>query len=187
MRGDLTVLGFALVLLAAGSGCSVLNPYRSDWKCPPLDNGQCVSVPEAYRQAVGKEGGDPTLPGYGRPEGNQGPCAGRQGHDDCARKDREGTAAGDAPSSPSAPPLPPVPSPAEEHRDAVYRRLAALAKEPKTPLLTPPGVWRLWVLPYEGENGDVLFGDRHVYVVVDRPRFLLGEALERGEREREGK
>lgn len=179
-QGIVSALG--LLLLAAGSGCSVLNPYRSDWKCPPLDNGQCVSVAEAYRQAVGKEGRDPTVPGYGRPEGNQEPCVGRREDDGCSRKDREGAPEGGAAPSP----LPsPAPSPAEEHRDAVYRRLAALAKEPKTPLLTPPGVWRLWVLPYEGENGDVLFGDRHVYVVVERPRFLLGEALERGEREGE--
>jgi conjugal transfer pilus assembly protein TraV len=49
-------------------------------------------------------------------------------------------------------------------------------KEPRTPLVAPPEVLRVWLLPYEGEGGE-LFMERHVYIMVQRPRWVLGTYL----------
>ena len=42
-----------LLVLLFLVGCGVVNPYRSDFKCPPLDDGKCISVGEAYDEALG--------------------------------------------------------------------------------------------------------------------------------------
>lgn len=41
----------ALTLPAVLAGCSLLNPYASDFTCPETDNGKCVSVSQAYDES----------------------------------------------------------------------------------------------------------------------------------------
>jgi conjugal transfer pilus assembly protein TraV len=45
------ILLLGLVLLLAG--CSVMNPYEEDFKCPQTDDGKCVDVETAYYESKG--------------------------------------------------------------------------------------------------------------------------------------
>ncbi len=47
-------LAFALLALAASSCGTVMNPYKSGYKCSPDDFGKCVSVQEAYQESLGE-------------------------------------------------------------------------------------------------------------------------------------
>jgi conjugal transfer pilus assembly protein TraV len=156
-------------------GCSVVNPYRSDFKCPPLDDGKCISVGEAYDEALG----------FGKDLGPRRecpkepaptpPCEPCPNWPDCGDDWCE-EAAGDPQEPCTEAPAPPPPTPAEEYQGALYRRLAGLVQEPRTPLVAPPEVLRVWLLPYEGEGGE-LFMERYVYVMVEKPRWVLGTYL----------
>ncbi|MFW9603794.1 MAG: TraV family lipoprotein [Trichlorobacter sp.] len=52
------------------------------------------------------------------------------------------------------------------------RQIAALLSRPEPPLLAPPRVTRLLVLPYTGAD-NVLYLQRHLYLVLDPPHWLL--------------
>lgn len=43
------LLGLILLL----TGCSVMNPYEEDFKCPQTDDGKCVDVETAYYESKG--------------------------------------------------------------------------------------------------------------------------------------
>ena len=47
MKKILTVAGMLFV-----SGCSLLNPYESNFSCPETGTGKCVSVQTAYQEAT---------------------------------------------------------------------------------------------------------------------------------------
>ena len=124
-----------LVLASLGlllSGCAAINPYASEFSCPPGHPGACVSVDSAYRDSLT-------------------------------------SATNKAPST--------AIDPVEQTRQ---RQLAALVNQPDPPLLAPPRIVRLLVLPYTGAD-NVLYLQRHLYLVVDQPRWLLSGHRE-GER-----
>jgi conjugal transfer pilus assembly protein TraV len=171
------LLGGGLVGAFLLGGCAVVNPYQSEFKCPPLDDGQCISVGEAYDEALGGE--PPFFPRRECPEPAEPdpPCAPCPLWPDCEDEDCEPAAVpAAAPCAEEASPAPLLPP--EEYQGALYRRLAGLVKEPRTPLVAPPELLRVWLLPYEGEGGE-LFMERHVYVMVEKPRWVLGTYLSR--------
>ena len=49
------------ILPAVLLGCGLVNPYTSEFKCPPLDDGKCQGVPEAYAGALDTEAGPLTV------------------------------------------------------------------------------------------------------------------------------
>lgn len=171
------LLSGGLVSVLFLGGCGVVNPYRSDFKCPPLDDGKCISVGEAYDEALGF-GRDLTprqdCSGEAKAPA-QPPCEPCPNWPDCGNDGCE-EAAGATPAPCKGAPAPPPPTPSEEYQGALYRRLAGLVKDPRTPLVAPPEVLRVWLLPYEGEGGE-LFMERYVYVMVQKPRWVLGTYL----------
>lgn len=52
MKRLILLLGLVLLL----TGCSVLNPYEEDFKCPRTDEGECVDVETAYNESRGSIG-----------------------------------------------------------------------------------------------------------------------------------
>lgn len=51
MKRSLIHILFAAAVLA---GCSALNPYRSEFTCPQMENGKCVGVDAAYDESLKK-------------------------------------------------------------------------------------------------------------------------------------
>jgi len=144
-------LVIAAVLLC---GCSAaLNPYESSFNCPETEKGKCVSVEKAYGESL-----NPLV----KPEaaGKEGACR------DCGKENVTG----------------PAPTGEEkEYRDALFRRLAGLLKEPETPMVAPPQVMRVLLLPYKGDGGE-LFMPRYAYFFLDGPKWILdGYLVEKGD------
>jgi len=63
-----TLLCLLVAAVTLYSGCSILNPYRSEFPCPQKENGKCVGVENAYDESLktGKE--NPEKPGKTVPE-----------------------------------------------------------------------------------------------------------------------
>ena len=46
-----------IFILFAGfflTGCSIFNPYKSEFKCPDTYKGKCVSTTKAYQESIGE-------------------------------------------------------------------------------------------------------------------------------------
>ena len=169
------LLGGGLVGAFFLGGCAMVNPYQSEFNCPPLDDGKCISVGAAYDVALG---GEPSL--LSRRNGPEPRRAGPSWEPCPLWPDCEDEACEPLPAQPpetrTKVPEPALLTPAEEYQGALYRRLARLVKTPRTPLVAPPEVLRVWLLPYEGEGGE-LFMERYVYVMVEPSRWVLGSYL----------
>lgn len=128
------------------SGCSIFNPYNGEFTCPKTYNGKCVSPTSAYQESV--EGSPKEREGEGlKPLTNGGG----------AEDKKKGTAAMTEAS----------------YQNALYEKLTGLLKEPTTPMIAPPQVMRVLILPYKGEDAR-LYMPRYVYVIVDAPKWVLG-------------
>ncbi len=57
------------------------------------------------------------------------------------------------------------------YQESVYKKLAGLLEEPKTPLIAPPKVMRVLLLPYKNDRD--LYMYRYAYFVVDDFRWVL--------------
>ena len=62
------------------------------------------------------------------------------------------------------------------YQDAVYGTLNKLLDEPVTPIIAPPKVLRILFLPYKSDSNDLLMY-RYAYIMVDEPKWVLGEYL----------
>lgn len=59
------------------------------------------------------------------------------------------------------------------YQSALYEKLTGLLREPTTPMIAPPQVMRVLILPYKGE-GARLYMPRYVYILVEEPKWVLG-------------
>jgi len=146
MKRVLYLLTFAVLL----GGCSVLNPYRSEFTCPQKENGKCVGVDSAYYESLTK-----TKDKIENPESLKKD-----------NSDKAKTKVGGQKSE-------------NLYQEEVYRKLAGLLKEPVTPLVAPPKVMRVLLLPYKGDGGE-LFMPRYVYFMADDPQWIMGGYLREG-------
>jgi len=65
-----------------------------------------------------------------------------------------------------------VPTSGEKtYQEGVYKKLAGLLEEPKTPLIAPPKVMRVLLLPYKNDRD--LYMYRYAYFVADDFRWVL--------------
>jgi len=139
-----------LVAAIITSGCSILNPYKSEFTCPQKENGKCVGVENAYDESL------KTMKG-----GKENP--------EKSRKNVSEKASGGG-SAKGGELL---------YQEEVYRKLAGLLREPVTPLVAPPKVVRVLLLPYRGEGGE-LFMPRYVYFMAEDSRWIMGGYLQEG-------
>ena len=137
----------ALLGLIALSGCSIFNPYNGEFTCPKTYNGKCTTVPSAYQESLG-----PDAKPVSKADAKE------------LKKNTE-----EIKSSP-----PPVIE--SRYQDAVFEKLTGLLKEPMTPMIAPPQVIRVLILPYKGE-GARLFMPRYVYIMVDEPKWVIGNPV----------
>lgn len=173
------------------SGCSVFNPYDSEFSCPGGYKGKCISVNGAYKEAVDDVAEAPEaddmqedeIKDSGAKQSDEGgvdeACVQHNNSEDplktegaCVRKIKK-----------------PVKQTKElqnynRYRSALYDKFGNLLKEPKTPIVSPPKTMRVLLMPYTGQENE-FYMLRYVYFFVDEPRWLLGDSVmaEDGEEE----
>jgi conjugal transfer pilus assembly protein TraV len=52
---------FITLLLLLLPGCSVFNPYQSEFQCPETDKGKCVGMKQAYKESFDHRGEDESI------------------------------------------------------------------------------------------------------------------------------
>lgn len=136
-----------MVAVLVSSGCAaVMNPFSSDFTCPGTDKGKCVEMKVAYDESRGKKTTSQPLP-------------------ESTRAQQEG----------GADPLP-VATGEGHYTDAKFEKMAKLLKSPATPIVVPPTVMRVLIMPYQGDEEELLM-PRYVYVMVDKPKWIVGDYL----------
>jgi conjugal transfer pilus assembly protein TraV len=138
----------ASMMVLSLSGC-FLNPYESDFTCPHVEGGKCVSVQSAYDESVEvsrKKKSEMSL---------------QDELDDQSKHQKGRTGAISAGTRGG-------------YQEALYTKLAGLLNEPATPLVAPPTVMRVLMLPYKGD-GNRLFMPRYVFMFIDDPHWILDE------------
>lgn len=152
---------FIIMMLFGGlsfSGCTALvSPYNSEFQCPTMDKGKCVSVKTAYDESVD----NPLVR-----DGDE-PCS----CDEDKNKDKDKDKKKD--SGQLSPGLAPVNrGPKSDFENAMYQRLASLISEPTPPLVAPPEVMRVLILSYTGSDNN-LFSFRYVYFFATDPKWIF--------------
>ena len=166
-------------------GCSMINPYQSEFSCPDTFKGKCASVREVYMEDAS-----------GRPQSKveenkaENPVAkpsctttysGMEGGgmvttcSDAVPADTGTMAAG---NSSLAAPIGGNPEERNynQYRSALFDKFNGLLKEPKTPIVAPQKVMRVLLLPYTGQENE-FYMLRYVYFFVDKPRWILGDSV----------
>ncbi len=159
MRIGIVTLFFAATVASFNYGCSpILNPYSSDFTCPKTENGKCVDMEAAHEESLAKTG--KKYRETGRPPCNGKDCESKNKTDkekDRINKDN-------------------LPTPDIAYQDELHKKLAGLLAQPTTPVVAPPSVMRVLMLPYKGDENE-LFMLRYVYIIVDGPKWVMGDYL----------
>jgi len=139
------------------SGCAILNPYEDSFSCPERESGKCVSVEDAYEEALsGNNNGDgysvTTTTRRGRIIENKG----RDTNKPDESSDVELT-----------------------YQKQMFKKLKGLLEKPTTPLMIPPTVMKVLFLPYKDEDNR-LYMTRYVYCIVDKAQWVMGNDLPEG-------
>lgn len=136
------------ILLVFLSGCSIFNPYNGEFTCPKTFKGKCVSPKQAYQESL-----ENTPPNTNEDQEAIKPLKDLQKDLDLKGSVIEAS-----------------------YQNALFEKLTALLKEPATPMIAPPQIVRVLILPYQGE-GSKLFMPRYVYLIIDEPKWVLGNLL----------
>ncbi|QEM66759.1 TraV family lipoprotein [Geobacter sp. FeAm09] len=148
MKSKITKTLLGISLLAA-AGC---NPYAAEFRCgKDTPFGICGSTPEVYSQVADGQ------PVEHAPAGEVVLAC-----PDCEKGVRKPTK---------------TPSALSAYEEALLTKEAALLKQPATPIVVPPPVMRIKFFSMQGETGDVLDMDSYRFVILGKPKFLLGNQL----------
>lgn len=144
-RGGKLLMVLMMSLLTGG--CAVLNPYESEFKCPPTYAGRCISVQDAYTEDRKQE-----LDALRTQIAIQAQAGGG------------GEVQGAAEALPEA----------KSYRAALYDRMASMLQEPQTPVVLPPKAMRVLFATYRGLDNELIF-QHYNYFFVQEPQWVLGE------------
>jgi len=146
-----------LVLFAfmAMSACSVFNPYKSEFSCPPTDLGKCVPVKAAYTESLHTP----------NTESSQGLSLFKQGLPD-------------KPPAINPQELKQLNVTQKAAPLKVLHRISLINSEVDPndsviPLVRSTKVMRILFLPYQSKE-NVLFMERYVYIFTEDPKWVLG-------------
>lgn len=146
----------ALVAICCGSsGCAVIgkgmNPFESDFvDCSSEENiDACSSVDQSYSMEVSPKKHAKKV---GEPKDEKVDGSGQKTISLIEEAD-------------------------SSYRAATLQKMTKLLKEPVTPMVAPPTVLRVLILPYKDDD-DGLNLMRHTYIMVDKPRWIMGDYLE---------
>ena len=174
------IVPIALLMLG---GCSLM-PYENEFACRMKNNmGKCISVADAYEEAVTGESKGPYLvPASEQDEEAQAPVETKPLLAHQKNKDQFQSAVAPTPvvkpETDKMPPPEPVIPAYPGYRDAVYTKLKGLIDQPQAPMVAAPRTVRTMILPYTSTlDRNRLWMPRYVYNIVKEPYFIMGEYL----------
>lgn len=146
--------GLCVAMVCLVAGCSALNPYNETSMCPALnDYGECVSMKQAYDHSLQDDGKEPQPANY---DANA----------------VLNTAKGD--NKTTSTPKPAPKSPQADYRTQLYREMASILQDPRTPMVKPPKVRRALILTYED---GALYMPRYAYLMLEKTQWMLDETV----------
>lgn len=173
-----TIAGFFCFM---AFGCSVINPYNSEFSCPAAYKGKCSDIKEAYNdsltnkdvaaseahkkhlddKAYRKKGGSADENGS---DSSCETCGGssetcEEGSKNCT-KGKKTVAAYD-----------------DMYKQSLYSELKKLIDDPKTPVVKPPKVMRILFLGYTDSENQYL-SYRYGFVFVEEPKWVISPVEE---------
>ena len=145
-------------LIVGLSGCAsignLMNPYESTFSCQgSSDKGQCGSVQSAYAAS---------LDGSVKAE----PIVDKDKNKDKDKKDGEEVKTLSISDQYDL-----------SYRTATLSKLNKLVEAPITPVVAPPTVMRVLMYSYSDDE-DVLNMNRFSYIMLDKPRWVVGDGVE---------
>lgn len=169
-------------IMASGilCGCSMINPYQSEFSCPDTFKGKCASVREVYMEDAAGGAQTKVENSAAKPRCTT-MSSGTEGGDLVTTCSDPLPADTDNVAAETSPLALPDPGNTEEtnfnrYRSALYDKFNGLLKEPQTPIVAPPKVMRVLLLPYTGQENE-FYMLRYVYFFVDKPRWILGDSV----------
>lgn len=170
----------SVVTLVILSGCSMINPYQSEFSCQDTFKGKCASVREVYMEdAAGnrKDRADNTAANPGCTTTNGG-FEGEGVVSTCSDTIPSGAGMTAMDNTSMATPVAGDPEARNynQYRSSLFDKFNGLLKEPRTPIVAPPKVMRVLLLPYTGQENE-FYMLRYVYFFVDKPRWILGDSV----------
>jgi conjugal transfer pilus assembly protein TraV len=139
-----------------------MNPFGSEFACKDNPQGKCVSTQAAYDESRGRGIAKETVKD-------------KEGDGECCLDVKKNDTGAKTPVVPAAP--------GEiSYREASMAKMAKLLKSPTTPMVVPPTVMRVLVLPYQGDDDDLLM-PRYVYFMTEKAKWIVGDYLVRTEGE----
>ena len=161
-------------------GCSMINPYQSEFSCPDTFKGKCASVREVYMEDAdgspqNKAANTPVKP---RCETTYNDTESGGQVTTCSDPRPAEMGKGAAGNATLAAPVAGNPEERSynQYRSSLFDKFNGLLKEPKTPIVSPPKVMRVLLLPYTGQENE-FYMLRYVYFFVDKPRWILGDSV----------
>lgn len=150
------------------SGCStVLNPFDSSFACQGItSNGKCTSVTNAYKESVNN--GESQQQQQEKPAVNNG----NDGDLVIVSQRQEGEyliSNGVTKHSNKT-------DNALSYRESQMSKITKLLTKPNTPVIVPPSVIRVLILPYQGDDDELLM-PRYAYFMLDKPKWVVGDYL----------
>jgi conjugal transfer pilus assembly protein TraV len=144
-----SILAIILCAICFGGCSAIVSPYKSEFQCPIVDKGKCVSVQTAYKESV------------------DNPLVKSSDETSCETCDDQEKA--DAKAE--------TPNLEYKYQDSLYKKLASLIEQPSTPIVVPPDVVRVLILSYTGSDNE-LFGYRYVYFFATQPEWVISTTKE---------
>lgn len=147
----INLIGILLATFFASGCATLLNPYESEKQCPETFNGKCASLEESYLESFRR---------------SDEAWAKVESYPETWDEDEKPDKASKQNSQ------------AEQYANTLFGEMTKLIKQPETPIVAPPKVMRVLILPYSAdENERNLYMERWVYILLDGPRWTLGEYL----------
>ena len=184
MKNTITKCVFVIAGLLMLGGCtSILNPFQSEFACPDIPKGKCISIKEAYTEDVKSSTDGRFLPDETLPA-TEIKTTGSDSGDGQETPKEKTCCGGNKPDTKISSPMAPTPVvqrlqnniPVQEYREASLKKITKLLRNPVTPIVAPPQVMRVLILPYEDDDG-ALNLQRFKYIMVDRAKWVLGDYL----------
>lgn len=145
------------------SGCSWMFPYENEFGCPRKDfMGKCVNSMQAYEEITT---GNSKAP-YAQP------ASLRDDDTDSARDDSESDEKNEEAT-------PHAQSGYMNYVQSNYEQQRKLLEKPVTPLLKSPTVLEILVMSRRSEDGNSLYGNRYMHVIVEDAEFIFGDYMKK--------